>query len=276
MSNFMNKKIDKNSPIGVIDSGVGGLTVLKWLQEKMPAEDFLYIGDTARCPYGNAHTEDEIFAFAAQMVDTLGQKGVKMIVVACNTISMFGKDNLRFGYELPIVTMSLGTNLVLSATKTKKIGVFATPFTIGKQLHYKAIMTADPSAKLTMVPCPDFVPMIEGEKFGSLQLRMMVTKYCKNLRDDNCDTLLLACTHYPFVREEIRKDVGEEVVIIDPAEQTALDTIAVLEENNLRKTEGVGRARICCTADISRMRRLAGRILDLGKCEFSELQLAKL
>lgn len=267
---------DKNLPIGVIDSGVGGLTVLRWLQDKMPQEDFIYIGDTARCPYGNAHTEEEIFEFSAQMVDTLGKKGVKMIVVACNTISMFGADNLRFGYELPVVTMSLGVEILLDSSPSKQIGVFATPFTIGKQLHYKAIMAADPTAKLTMVQCPDFVPLIENERFGSLQLRMTTTKYCKNLRDDNCDTLLLACTHYPFVREEIRKDLGDNVVIVDPAEQTAMDVIDELQKYDLLKENGVGRARVCCTADISRMRRLAGRILDLSKCEFSELQLAKL
>lgn len=272
----MKYEIDKKLPIGVIDSGVGGMTVLKWLQEKMPQEDFIYIGDTARCPYGNAHTDEEIFEFSAQMVDTLGQRGVKAIVVACNTISMLGKENLRFGYELPVITMSLGTEILLNASSTKHIGVFATPFTIGKQLHYSAIMKADPSAKLTMVPCPDFVPLIESEKFGSLKLRMTITKYCKSLRDNNCDTLLLACTHYPFIKDDICRDLGDEVVVIDPAEQTALDTIQILEENDLLKEDGVGKARVCCTADISRMRRLAGQILDLSKCEFSEVQLAKL
>lgn len=270
------KKVDeKELPIGVIDSGVGGLTVLKWLQEKMPHENFVYIGDTARCPYGNAHSEDEILAFSAQMVDTLAQKGVKAIVVACNTISMLGKENLRFGWELPIITMSLGEEILLRTSKTKHIGLLATPFTIGKELHYKAIMKADSEAKVTMVPCPDFVPLIESEKFGSLKLRMTVTRYCKDFKNSDIDTIMLACTHYPFIRKEIETEMDGKVQIVDPAEQTALDVIATLGKD-LLKTEGQGKARICSTADVSRTRRLAERVLDLQKCEFSEVRLVDL
>lgn len=271
----MDTKELKNLPIGVIDSGVGGLSVLKWLQEKMPHENFLYLGDTARCPYGNVHTEDEIYAFSAQLVDTLGRKGIKALVVACNTISMLGKENLRFGYEIPVITMSKGVNLLLAASKNKQIGVFATPFTISKDLHHKAIMEADSEAKVTMVPCPEFVPLIEGEKFGSLKLRIMVGQYCKVLRDNNCDSLLLACTHYPFVRDEIEKEMQGKITVVDPAEQTAADVIETLGKD-LLKDKGNGKAIICCTSDISRMRRLADKMLDLKKCEFMETKLAEL
>lgn len=270
-----NELPEKKLPIGVIDSGVGGLTVLRQLQEKMPHENFVYIGDTARCPYGNAHSEDEILEFSAQMIDTLGKKGVKAIVVACNTISMLGKDNLRFGYELPIITMSLGTQILLNTSPTKKIGIMATPFTISKDLHRGAILAADTSAQVSVVGCTDFVPLIEGEKFGSLKLRMTITKYCKEFREKGVDTIILSCTHYPFIREEIEKEMGPDVHIVDPAEQTALDVMETLGKD-LLKTEGVGKANICCTADISRVRRLAERILDLKKCEFSEIKLVEL
>ena len=271
----MEKFKERNLPVGVIDSGVGGLTVLKWLQEKMPHENFIYLGDTARCPYGNAHSEDEILVFAAQMVDTLAQKGVKAIVVACNTISMLGKDNLRFGLELPIITMSLGEKILLETSQTKHIGLLATPFTIGKELHSKAIMAADPQARVTMVPCPDFVPLIEEEKFGSLRLRMTVSRYCKDFKNTDIDTIMLACTHYPFIRKEIETEMGNKVQIVDPAEQTAQDVIDTLGKD-LLLTTGEGKTRICSTADVSRTRRLAERVLNLQNCEFSEIKLVDL
>ncbi len=265
----------KNLPIGVIDSGVGGLSVLKWLQEKMPHENFLYIGDTARCPYGNAYTEEEIYEFSAQMVLTLGKKGIKALVVACNTISMLGKESLRFGYDFPIITMSKGANLLLSASKNKQIGIFATPFTISKELHRKAILEKDPEAKVTMVACPDFVPLIEGEKFDSLNLRVTIGRYCQELRKNDCDTLLLACTHYPFVRKEIEREMQGVVTIVDPAEQTTLDVIEALGKD-LLKDKGEGKSVVCCTANISKMRRLAEKMLDLNKCEFMEIKLVDL
>lgn len=271
----METKELKNLPIGVIDSGVGGLTVLKWLQDKMPHENFIYLGDTARCPYGNAHTEDEIFEFSAQLVDTLAQKGIKALVVACNTISMLGRENLRIGYQMPIITMSKGVDMLLTASKNKQIGVFATPFTISKDLHYKAIMEAAPEAKVTMVACPDLVPLIEGEKFGSLKMRIVISQYCRKLREDNCDTLLLACTHYPFVRDDIDKEMQRKITIVDPAEQTATDVIEALGKE-LLKDQGTGKAVVCCTSDISKMRRLADKMLDLRKCEFMEIKLAEL
>jgi len=264
----------RSLPIGVIDSGVGGLSVLKWLREKMPHENFLYLGDTARCPYGNAYSEEEIFAFSTQLVDTLAKKGIKALVVACNTISMLGKERLRVGYQMPVITMSKGENLLLAASKNKQIGIFATPFTIGKQLHRQAILDAYPDAKVTMVACPELVPLIEGEKFDSLKLRVMVSRYCQELRENGCDTLLLACTHYPFARAEIEVEMEGKITVVDPAEQTAMDVIDTLGDG-LLKTEGEGKVVICCTSDVSKMRRLAERMLDLKKCEFMETRLVE-
>ena len=270
------KEVDlKNLPIGVIDSGVGGLSVLKWLQDKMPHEKFVYIGDTARCPYGNAHTEDEIYGFSAQMVMTLGKKGIKALVVACNTISMLGKDSLRFGYDFPVITMSKGANLLLSTSKNKQIGIFATPFTISKELHRKEILKLDPEAKVTMVACPDFVPMIEGEKFDSLKLRVTIGRYCQELRKNECDTLLLACTHYPFIRGEIEREMQGALTVVDPAEQTAMDVIEALGKDLLKDT-GEGKSIICGTSNVSKIRRLAEKMLDLKKCEFMEIKLVDL
>ena len=139
--------MNKQQPIGVLDSGVGGLSVLKCLHQLLPHENFIYVGDTARTPYGT-RTEKEIRGFVGEIIDWLAAQNVKQIVIACNTLTMLGVDSLRGEHEFSVVGMSKGEELLLQASKKKKIGVIATQFTIGTEAHKRALLAADPTAEV--------------------------------------------------------------------------------------------------------------------------------
>lgn len=266
--------MNKNQPIGVIDSGVGGLTVLKWLKAKMPHEDFIFIGDTARTPYGN-RSREEITRFVGDMTAYLNECRIKQLVVACNTITVLGTDTIRGDYDFTVIGMDKGGQLVPSLTKNKRVGFFATDFTVSTGAHKKAIQAVDPSIQVFGQGCPKFVPLIEGERFGSPELKAAIKEYADKLRQHQVDTVLLSCTHYPFVRKEIEEEFGPEVTILDPAERTAQDALENLEKRGLARTDGLGRAEVCFTADLERGRRLAARMLDLSKCSFHLIDLKK-
>ncbi len=252
--------LKKDMPIGVLDSGVGGLSVLKCLRTMLPAEDFIYLGDTARTPYG-PRKEEEVRAFVEQMLCFFDEKRVKLVVVACNTLTVLGVETLKKEHKFDIVGMSKGAELVLAASKEKKIGVFATEFTIGTGAHKDAILAIDPTACVAPIACPKFVPLIEGEKFASTELAEAVTEYTDKLKAAGADTLILSCTHYPFIRKEIENALGNDVNIIDPAEETARYAIKVLAANGCAKTQGQGSTTICFTADLDRGIRLAKHML---------------
>lgn len=264
--------MDKNRPIGVIDSGVGGLSVLRALQKAMPHEKFLYLGDTARAPYGT-RSRETITAFVAEMTDWLEQKGIKQLVAACNTITVLGTSAIRGSHTFPVIGMSRGVEEVLQATKNKKIGLMATDFTVSTGAHRKEIQKADPSAEVFGVGCTKFVPLIETAQFGSPALWEAVREYAEVLKEKKADTVILGCTHYPFVREQIEEAFGSGVTIIDPAEATAKLTKEELERQGLLQTEGSGSCDICFTGDMELGKRLAARMLDPAACEFKQVKL---
>lgn len=262
----------KNAPIGVLDSGVGGLSVLKCLQAALPQEDFIYVGDTARTPYGT-RSEAEVRRFVGEIIDYLAGRGVKLVVVACNTLTVLGVETLKGSHPFEIVGMSKGVQLVLAASHNKKIGVFATEFTINSGAHKAAILAADAAAEVYPQACPKFVPLIEGEQFGSEQLQQAVAEYAAPLKAAGIDTLILSCTHYPFIQNEIEAEFGSGVTVIDPADATAQAARTVLAERELLCSKDEGQLEICFTADVERGARIAGRMLPEGKCKFAEIKL---
>lgn len=264
--------LKENSPIGVLDSGVGGLSVLKCLRSMLPAEDIIYLGDTARTPYG-PRSEAEVRAFVEQILCFFDKEKVKLVVVACNTLTVLGIETLKKQHEFHLVGMSKGANLVLAASKKKKIGVFATEFTIGTGAHKQAILAMDSSAVVTPVACPKFVPLIEGEKFGSAEAKEAVKEYTEILKIAGVDTLILSCTHYPFLKKEIEQALGKDTIVIDPAEETSRNALQVLRENGLAKESGQGSTTICFTADIDRGIRLVNYILPNVKSAFKQVDL---
>ena len=260
-----------NAPIGVLDSGVGGLSVLKVLHQMMPHENFIYVGDTARTPYGS-RSEEEIRQFVEEIISWLESQGVKQVVVACNTLTMLGIDSLKKEHPFELVGMSKGEQLLLAASKKKKIGVFATQFTISTEAHKKAILAADASAEVYPMACPKFVPLIEGEQFGNPEIEQAVAEYAAPLKEAGIDALILSCTHYPFIKDVVEAEFGSEVTVIDPAEATAKLSKEALENEGLLG-DCEGSVTICCTADLERVKRLASRMLPLEQCQFKEITL---
>ena len=261
-----------DAPIGVLDSGVGGLSVMKYLHQMLPCEDFIYLGDTARTPYGS-RPEAEIRSFVCEMLDWFETQGIKQVVLACNTITMLGIDTLKEGHSYYFIGMSKGEKLLAEASIKKKVGVFATEFTISTQAHKKAIEAYDPSVKVYPMACPDFVPLIEGEHLACEHLTNCIRTYATPLKEAGIDALILSCTHYPFVREQVQKEFGPDVRIIDPAEATSELAIKQLKAAGLYKKEGSGRVRICCTRDLPRVKRLAALMLPTEDCTFEEISL---
>lgn len=264
--------LKKKAPIGVLDSGVGGLSVLKCLRKLMPQEDFIYLGDTARTPYG-PRSEREVRQFVDEMLDYFEMQGTKLVVIACNTLTVLGIDTLKGNHEYDIVGMSKGADLVVNASKNKTIGVFATEFTINSGAHKAAILSAEPAATVVPKACPKFVPLIEGEKFCSVEITDAVAEYALPLKAAGVDTVILSCTHYPFIKEDIEQEMGTKVKVIDPAEQTALDAQTVLRENNLLQEGAAGKTTICFTADLARGRRITSRMFEVASCEFKTVSL---
>lgn len=264
--------MQKNAPIGVLDSGVGGLSVLKCLHAALPQEDFIYVGDTARTPYG-PRSEAEVRRFVGEIIDYLAGRGVKLVVVACNTLTVLGVATLKGGHSFEIVGMSKGAELVLEASPSKKIGVFATEFTINSGAHKAAILAKDAGAAVYPKACPKFVPLIEGEQFGSAAVREAVAEYAAPLKAAGIDTLILSCTHYPLIQQEIEAEFGSGVTVIDPAAATARDVQAVLKAQELLRADGTGCLEVCFTADVKRGARIAGRVLPAADCKFAEIKL---
>jgi glutamate racemase len=260
-----------NAPIGVLDSGVGGLSVLKVLHQMLPQEKFIYVGDTARTPYGS-RSEAEIRQFVEEIIAWLERQGVKQVVIACNTLTMLGIDSLKKEHPFELIGMSKGEKLLLAASKKNKIGVFATQFTISTEAHKKAILAADASAEVYPMACPKFVPLIEGEQFDKPEVAEAVAEYAAPLKKAGIDALILSCTHYPFIKNVVEAEFGNEVTVIDPAEATAKLSKESLEKEGLLST-GEGNVTICCTADLERVKRLAARMLPLEHCEFKEISL---
>ncbi len=257
--------------IGVMDTGAGGLTVLKCLIDVMPGEDFLYLGDTARAPYGDGRrTEKEIRELTEDVLSWFEKKGAKLVVLACNTLTVLGPETLKKGHPFNIAGMSLGADAALKETQNKKIGVMGAQFTIKSRAHAKALKARDKKAEIIYVNCPKLEELVESGNFKEKTVKEAVQGYVKELKD--ADTVILACTHYPFFKREIEKEFKGKV--IDPAEETALLVKEEIERTGLLKKAGRGKIKITATAGIEKMERLAKRMIK-KELEFEEINLKK-
>ncbi len=207
--------LNSEKPIGVFDSGIGGLTVVKKLQASLPNERIIYFGDTARVPYG-AKSNDIITEYAIQDADFLINKNVKMIIVACNTVSSVALNILRARYSVPVIGMiEPGTDLALSSTENNKIGVIGTYSTIRNKAYSKMLTAKNPDVKVFEKACPLFVPLAEEGWTDHKATYLIAREYLSELCEKNIDTLILGCTHYPILSDVIQEVVGEDVKLID-------------------------------------------------------------
>ncbi len=209
------------SPIGVFDSGVGGLTVAREIINKLPHENIVYFGDTARVPYGNK-TKKTVLRYSRQIVNFLKEKNVKAIVIACNTASALALDELEQEIDIPIIgVVKPGAYAAMNTTVNERIGVIATQSTVQSRLYQKLIEKADSNAKVFAKACPLFVPLVE-EGWTHDEITLEVAKrYLKELQDKDIDTLILGCTHYPLLADLISGYLGEKIKLVNPAYETA-------------------------------------------------------
>lgn len=264
-----------NSPIGVFDSGIGGLTVVKEIIKLMPNENIVYFGDTGRTPYG-PRPVDQIKEFTNQILDFLSSQGIKMAVMACNTITMWTLEQARSHYPFPIVGMNTGEQLALAATKNKHIGIAATLATINSGKHAARLKAADASASVFPQACPPLCPMVEREVLEGAEADAACRECFLPIKEAGVDTVVLACTHYPFLMSPIKNIMGPTVTIIDPAAQTASDAYETLKSRDLLAPAGQqATRRFCFSADPARAKRLAQRIIDVPLHDFEQVDILK-
>ncbi len=205
----------KRSPIGVFDSGIGGLTVVKRLSSTLPNESIIYFGDTARVPYGSK-SNSTVIEYSIQDTKFLLQKNIKALVVACNTASSIAIPDLKKMFDIPIIGMiEPGSRMALKKSQSKKIGVIGTRATVSNLAYSKEIKKINSSAQVIEKPCPLFVPLAEEGWINHKATYEVAEEYLKELREEKIDTLVLGCTHYPILSEVIRKVIGSKVTLID-------------------------------------------------------------
>jgi len=222
-----------DKPIGVLDSGVGGLTVLKVLVDKMPAENVIYYGDNAHVPYGNK-SKEELLLYAQNMVDFFVSKDVKAVLFACNTNSSITLPKIKQQYDLPLLgVVKAGARAAVKNSRNKKIGVIATYNTVQSHAYTSYIQNFDYSYKVFEQACPRLVPLIEAGKVDSPELAEALQEYLRPLLAKQIDTLVLGCTHYPYLTEQLRSIAGPEVNLVDPAVETVNELYELLKEKQL-------------------------------------------
>lgn len=219
--------------IAILDSGVGGLTVVKEVMRQLPREQVLYFGDTARTPYGPRPAE-EVTRFTREIVDFLSRYQPKMIVIACNTATAAALEDIRSRVSIPVVgVINPGARAAIGRTKTGHIGVIGTIGTIKSGAYEQALRRLSPHVEVVSKACPDFVPLVEAGNFYSEETRRTVVSSLASLRSYPLDCLILGCTHYPFLIDTISEVMGPSVALLSSADETAREVSTILHENNL-------------------------------------------
>ncbi|ETY73828.1 glutamate racemase [Lactiplantibacillus fabifermentans] len=222
--------------IGFMDSGVGGLTVVKQALKQLPRETVYFIGDQARLPYG-PRPSAQVREFSWQMASFLLKKDIKMLVIACNTATAAALPDLRAKLDIPVIgVISPGSRAALKASPSKRIGVIATEGTIKSNAYRDAIMTKDPDATVFSEACPKFVPLVESNEYRSTVAKRVVAESLKPFKTKNIDTLVLGCTHYPLLRPLIQNVIGEEVTLIDSGAETVNGVSFMLDYLDIANT----------------------------------------
>lgn len=270
----------RRRPIGVFDSGVGGLTVLHELLVALPHEDFLYLGDTARFPYGE-RSPAELLAFSEEIADELVARGAKLLVIACNSATAAALPELRARFAdlgedsidvLGVVTPESQAAVV--ATHSGRVGLLATPATVLSGAYDRALDAADSHVRLTKVACPDLAPIIQGGFPFDEAVMDTVREYCGPLREAGVDTVILGCTHYPLVRPMLQRMLGPRVTLIAPGAAIARRVELALEARGLASpAEGEGEYRFLSTGDPEVFRALGTRFLQMPLTDVEQVRL---
>ena len=220
-------------PIGMFDSGVGGLTVARAVIDLLPHEELVYLGDTARCPYG-PRPADEVRRFALEIMDHLVEENVKLIVVACNSAASVALQAARARYEVPVLSViEPGVTAAIAATRNRRIGLIGTVATVGSGSYEDAVAATRANVRLFSQACPRFVEFVERNDMTSDEVVKTAEEYLQPLKDAEVDTLILGCTHYPLLSGVIRYVMGEDVVLVSSADATANEVFVKLKQDGL-------------------------------------------
>ncbi len=224
---------DRNAPIGVFDSGVGGLTVAREIMRQMPQERIVYFGDTARVPYGSKSRET-ILRYSRQIIRFLMTRQVKAIVIACNTASAYALETVEQEFDLPVIgVINAGARTAVRATRNGRIGVIGTEGTIGSGIYTEVMQRMRPDIQVIGKSCPLFVPLVEEGLLHDSVTDEIASRYLAELKRHFIDTLVLGCTHYPLLRSTLGRLMGNDVVLVNPAYETAIELKQLLESRGL-------------------------------------------
>jgi len=249
----------KNLPVGIFDSGVGGLTVFKEIRRFLPKENLIYVGDLARVPYGSK-SPGLVRKFSLQIASFLNSLGIKSLVVACNTSSATSLELLKRRFSFPVIGV-IEPSVEEALKEGRRIGIIATPTTIKSGAYQKAILKKAPEAEVIAFPAPLLVPLVEEGWIEDPITLQVLKRYLSPFKEKGVDTLILGCTHYPLLRDMISKEMGEEVRLVDSATSTAYRLKQLLSRLGLEG--GEGREEFFLTDDPERFHNLA--VLFLGR-----------
>lgn len=246
--------------IGIFDSGVGGLTVLREIVASLPHENIIYLGDTARVPYG-IRSAETVTRYSFENTRFLLSQEIKLLVVACNTVSAISLDAVKKEFPLPIIgVLEPGARAAVAATRSRKISVIGTEATINSKAYEKAIKRLAPEVEVHSRACPLFVPLAEEGWTDNDVAALAAEKYLSSLRNMDIDTLVLGCTHYPLLKSVISAAVGPEMTLIDSATETAKEVVSVLERLNWKR-HGEGIRKYYVTDTPTRFEQMGKRFL---------------
>jgi glutamate racemase len=264
-------------PIGVFDSGTGGLTVLHECLVTMPHEDFVYLGDHARLPYGPRPLE-EVRGFALEIGRYLERQDMKLVLVACNSATSAALPQLQEVLSVPVVgVIQPEAHAAVQASRSRKIGLMATEATVDAGRYAEFVAALDAGAQLVALPCPRLVPLIEGDDPFGAETTAAVREYAKPLKDAGVDTVILGCTHYPLIRPVFQRAFGRGVTLVFSAEETAREVAETLGRKRIENEETrEGSYRFLTTGDPEAFRVLGQRFLQLPIAEVEHVDLAEL
>lgn len=265
----------KDKPIGFMDSGLGGLSVLKEVRELLPLEDFEYFADNYRQPYGEK-SKKELIDFTKQIISFLLNKGIKVCVIACNTATAASLEVVSKEFPIPILgVIQPAVQEAVKKTANKRIGIIATEYTTRSKIYPEEIKKIDSQIEIFDNFCPRFVPLVEAGKFNHSETYQIAQKYLQPLQEARVDTLILGCTHYSFLKETITRIMGPTVQLVDPASSTARVLKEILRQKNLFKEAGLSQENYYTTGSPQQVERIARMILQkdirINKIDLTEL-----
>ena len=253
---------ERKKAIGLLDSGVGGLTLVRELNRLLPGENIVYFGDTARMPYGPKKPE-EVRGYAAEIIEFLAStQDIKLMIVACNTATAVGLSHYQARFSFPVLgVLEPGARAALDKSRTLRIGVIGTEATIASQAYPNAILAMDKGAQVYDKACPLFVLLVENQLEDTPEAYKIAQSYLEPLRQQAIDTLILGCTHYPLMEHVLAAVMGEQVALVNSAQYTALAAKETLREKGLLNAEKGGWQRFFVSGEPSNFEQIGGRLL---------------